>query len=71
MKNTIIYLQIAISVMLIISITLQNKSDGVGRAFGTENSSFSTRRGIEKTLYALTGVLIFLFLILSLVNFVV
>jgi preprotein translocase subunit SecG len=70
MKQPLIFAQIIIGILIVIAIILQNKSDGIGRTFGTESSSFSTRRGIEKSLYIATGVLIFIFLISSLANFI-
>lgn len=70
MKQALVVIQIIVAVLLIIAIIMQNKSEGIGRTFGTETSSFSTRRGIEKTLYVLTAVFIGLFAILSIANFV-
>ncbi len=71
MKQTLIIVQIIIALCLIGSIILQNKSEGIGRAMGTETASFSTRRGVEKTLYFLTIFFIAAFLIVSILNFVI
>jgi protein translocase SecG subunit len=70
MKQPLIIAQIIIAIFIVVAIIMQNKSEGIGHTFGTESSSFSTRRGIEKTLYIATGILIFLFLASSLANFV-
>lgn len=66
MTNTLIILQIVISVVLIGFILVQNKGTGFGRVWGG-TSSF-TRRGLEKIIFRLTFVLTGLFVILSLIN---
>lgn len=71
MKQGLLILQVVVSIVLIIFIILQNKSEGIGRAMGTETASFSTRRGVEKSLYVATYVFIALFLIASIVNFII
>lgn len=69
MKQFFLILQIVLSVFMIGLIILQNKDEGMGRTVGTQLASFSTRRGIEKFLYAATIIITALFLISSLVNF--
>ena len=56
-------IQIALSVILIISILLQHQSASVGSSFGgTEGSSVHmTRRGFEKVLFITTIVVAILF----------
>jgi len=48
----IIYLVVAI--LLIVVILLQQRGAGLGEAFGGSSSSFSSRRGAEKSLYQIT-----------------
>ena len=60
-------LQIIVSLLLIIIVLLQVRGQGVG-LFGSAESSFRTRRGIEKTLFQLTVVLIGVFLVLSMLS---
>ncbi len=57
------YIQIVLSVLLIIAILLQQTGAGLGGAFGADNFSagFHTRRGFEKTLFNITVVLAVLF----------
>jgi protein translocase SecG subunit len=58
------YIQIVLAVLLIIAILLQQQSASIGGAFGTNNafdSSFHTRRGMEKFLFSATIVLSILF----------
>ncbi|MFH0847173.1 MAG: preprotein translocase subunit SecG [Chloroflexota bacterium] len=64
-----IYLDIAliiISVVLILAILLQVRGGGLGSIFGEGGSVFRTRRGIEKTLFRLTIILVILFVAISL-----
>ncbi|HEY7801585.1 MAG TPA: preprotein translocase subunit SecG [Dehalococcoidia bacterium] len=58
--------QILIGIALTLVILLQAKGSGIGAAFGGgTNSSFRTRRGVEKTLFQLTIVLAIVFLAIS------
>ena len=59
--------QIIVAVLLITIILMQVRGQGVG-LFGSAESSFRTRRGIEKSLFQLTIVLIGVFLILSMLS---
>ncbi len=60
--------EIFISIALIAIILLQVKGEGVG---GLQSGSFvRTRRGIEKTLFQLTIVLVIIFLTISAVSVV-
>lgn len=60
--------EIFISIALIAIILLQVKGEGVG---GLQSGSFvRTRRGIEKTLFQLTIVLVVIFLTISAVSVV-
>ena len=61
--------QILISAVLIVVLTLQAKGSGFGSALGGQTSSvFRTRRGVEKTLFNLTIVLVTVFLAISLLS---
>ena len=67
------YIQIAISIMLIVTILLQQTGSGLGGAFGADNfsSGFHTRRGLERTLFYTTIVLGVLFALTALVNLLI
>lgn len=67
------YIQIALSVLLIVTILLQQTGSGLGGAFGADNfsSQFSTRRGLERTLFYVTIVLGVLFALTALINLLV
>ncbi|MCD5384317.1 MAG: preprotein translocase subunit SecG [Candidatus Pacebacteria bacterium] len=59
------YIQVALSVLLIVAILMQRSSAGLGAAFGGDgfSSGFSTRRGVEKILFNATIVISILFVL--------
>lgn len=62
MKNILDIAMIITSIALVASIVLQSKEAGLGGIGGAEvTNTFSTRRGLEKTLFRVTVVLSFLF----------
>lgn len=67
------FVQIGLSVLLIVSILLQRTGASLGGAFGADNfsSGFHTRRGIEKTLFQTTIVIAILFAISALVSLLI
>ncbi len=64
------YVQIALSVLLIVAILLQRTGASLGGAFGADNFStgFHTRRGFEKVLFNSTIVLGILFALSALAH---
>jgi preprotein translocase subunit SecG len=59
--------QIVLSVAVILAVLLQVKGGGLGGIFGQADTVYRTKRGVEKTLFQLTIVLIALFIIISMV----
>jgi preprotein translocase subunit SecG len=57
--------QIVLSVALILAILLQVRSGGLGGIFGQPDTVYRTKRGVEKTLFQFTIVLVILFIIVS------
>ncbi len=59
------YIQIALSILLIIMILMQRSASGLGGAFGADSgsSTFNTRRGVEKTLFNATIIIAILFVL--------
>jgi protein translocase SecG subunit len=58
------YIQIALSIVLVVLVLLQRSEAGLGGAFGGGDgfsSGFHTRRGLEKTLFIATIVVSCLF----------
>lgn len=61
--------QIVISVALIILILLQTKGSGLGGLFGGSDSSiYTTRRGVEKTMFNFTIALAVAFFFVAIIN---
>jgi len=67
------WIQIVLSILLIIAILLQQTGAGVGGAFGGGSSDgyFHTRRGMEKVLFQTTIVLALLFAVSSFIALVI
>jgi preprotein translocase subunit SecG len=57
-----------LSVALVLAILLQVRGGGLGGIFGQPDTVYRTRRGMEKTLFQVTIVLIVLFIIVALVS---
>lgn len=59
------YVQVILSLLLIVAILMQRSAAGLGGAFGGDDASgsFNTRRGAEKTLFNATIVLAVLFVL--------
>ncbi len=57
--------QIIVAVVLIVVLLLQVRGGGLGGIFGQPDSTFRTRRGVEKTLFQFTIALAVLFVALS------
>jgi len=61
--------QIIIAVMVVFVILAQARGGGVGGIFGGQGeSAFKTRRGIERTLFRFTIILVVVFIILSILS---
>ncbi len=60
--------QIILSVALILAILLQVRGGGLGGIFGQADTVYRTKRGVEKTLFQLTIVLVVLFIIISIIT---
>lgn len=57
--------QIVVAIALIIAVLLQVRGGGLGGIFGTQTGMYRTRRGVEKTLFRFTIILVVIFIILS------
>lgn len=60
--------QIILSITIVMVILLQVKSGGLGGIFGQADTVFRTRRGLERTLFQLTIVLVVIFVVLAIVS---
>ena len=61
MQNAIYVVQIITAILLVVVVLLQVRGQG-GGLFGSSESTYRTRRGIERTLFQLTIVLVVVFL---------
>lgn len=61
MRNTLLVIQIVISVLLIAAILLQQRGTGLSATFGGEGNVYRTKRGLEKVIFVATIVLAVLF----------
>jgi preprotein translocase subunit SecG len=68
MEKGLIFAQIVISVLLTISILLQNRGAGLSATFGGDSGGYYTKRGFEKFLYWSTVALSVLFLMVAVSN---
>ncbi|HEX4744735.1 MAG TPA: preprotein translocase subunit SecG [Candidatus Limnocylindria bacterium] len=60
--------QIAIALAVGAAILMQARGTGLSSTFGGESTAYRSRRGLERTLFRLTIVLIVVFVIVSLVG---
>lgn len=67
------YVQIVLSLLLILGIILQNRGASLGGAFGGDNfaSTFYKRRGAEKFLFNATIVIAILFVASAIAGFLI
>lgn len=63
--------QTILAALLIVAILLQQRGTGLSGAFGGESTTYSTRRGAEKVIFAVTIVLIILFLGVSVLRLII
>ena len=66
MYKTLLIIQIVVSSLLVVSVLLQNRAEGLGKMFGGGGEVFRTKRGLEKFLYYFTIILIVILVVLSL-----
>ena len=53
--------QLILAILVIVAILLQQQGSGLGTAFGGEGNFYRSKRGLEKSLFYATIVLIVLF----------
>ena len=68
MQTTLLIVQIVLAVSLILAIMLQVRGGGLGGIFGQQDTVYRTKRGVEKTMFQLTIILVVLFIIISIVS---
>jgi preprotein translocase subunit SecG len=66
MQTYLTIAQMVLSVALVMILMLQVRGGGLGGIFGQADTVYRTKRGLEKTLFQFTIVLVVLFLTISL-----
>jgi len=66
MQTYLTVAQMVLSVALVLVLLLQVRGGGLGGIFGQADTVYRTKRGVEKTLFQLTIVLVVLFVAISL-----
>jgi preprotein translocase subunit SecG len=62
--------QIVVSIAVIVAILLQARGTGLSSTFGGDSAVYRSRRGIERTLWQFTIILITLYVLFSLASFI-
>lgn len=65
--TTLNIIQIIVAIILVAVVLMQVRGQGSG-LFGSAESSFRTRRGLEKTLFQFTIAMVGVFIITSLIS---
>jgi preprotein translocase subunit SecG len=65
MQTYLVVAQIVLSIALVLTLLLQVRGGGLGGIFGQADTVYRTKRGVEKTLFQLTIVLVVLFITIS------
>lgn len=71
MNQILFYTQIAVSVILILLISIQQRGAALGAGFGGGGEVYSTKRGAQKKIYYATIALAAVFLILGILNILI
>lgn len=66
MQTYLVIAQIVISIALVLTVLLQVRGGGLGGIFGQADTVYRTKRGVEKTLFQFTIILVVLFVAISL-----
>ena len=66
MQTYLTVAQMVLSVALVLILLLQVRGGGLGGIFGQPDTVYRTKRGVEKTLFQFTIVIVVLFIAISL-----
>ena len=66
--DLLVVAQLVIALAVASSILLQARGTGLSATFGGESTAYRSRRGLERTLFRLTIVLITVFVVISVVG---
>ncbi|MFA5367213.1 MAG: preprotein translocase subunit SecG [Dehalococcoidia bacterium] len=65
MKTYFEIAQMIVAIVLIIALLLQVRGGGLGGIFGQQTGAYRTKRGIEKTLFRMTIIMMVIFVLIS------
>ena len=68
MNTILFYTQIAVSIILIVLVSIQQRGTGLGASFGGGGEVYSTKRGAQKKIYYATIAIIAIFIVLGVLN---
>ncbi|MFA6285047.1 MAG: preprotein translocase subunit SecG [Parcubacteria group bacterium] len=68
LQNILIWAQIIVSVLLTVSILLQNRGAGLSASFGGDFGGYYTKRGMEKFLFGASIAFAVVFIGLAIAN---
>ena len=71
MNTILFYTQIAVSVILIVLIAVQQRGAALGAGFGGGGEVYSTKRGAQKKIYYATIAIATIFLVLGVLNILI
>jgi len=71
MNQILFYVQIAVSVILIVLIAIQERGAALGSSFGGGGEFYSTKRGLQKKIHYATIVIAAVFLISGVLNILI
>jgi preprotein translocase subunit SecG len=67
MQTYLVIAQIVVSIALVLIVLLQVRGGGLGGIFGQADTVYRTKRGVEKTLFQFTIILVVIFVAISLI----
>jgi preprotein translocase subunit SecG len=71
MNTILFYSQIAVSIILIVLIAIQQRGAALGAGFGGSSEVYSTKRGAQKKIHYATIAASAIFLVLGVLNLLV
>jgi preprotein translocase subunit SecG len=71
MNQILYYSQLAVSVILIVLIVVQQRGAALGSGFGGGGEVYSTKRGAQKKIYYATIAIATIFLVLGVLNILI
>jgi preprotein translocase subunit SecG len=71
MNTILFYSQIAVSIILIVLIVIQQRGAALGAGFGGGGEIYSTKRGAQKKIYYATIAFATIFLVLGVLNILI